>query len=560
MTTKDEKAPLMEVRDLTLVHRGSSGSTPIVRDVSFSLGYGQVLGIIGESGAGKSTIGNAVIGLLAPGIEQTGGSIRMNGIALETLDAERRRALRGGAIASIFQDHTSSLDPLMTIGAQLGETIAALSPDLPRAEVRKRAVALLERVGIPEPARRYNSYPHQLSGGQRQRVVIATALAGSPSIIVADEPTSALDATVQKQILRVLKGLVEEKGLSILLITHDMGVIAEIADRVVVMKNGAVVEQGSTAALLENPQDVYTRNLLSAVPKLRRSNVDVRADTPAGADGNPGQAECRPARDAILVVDNLSKTFGGKSILRMFGTEKPGFALRDVNIRLPRGGVLGIVGESGSGKSTIGRILAGLETGNADKIELNGKACDITYRGRGGGLLGQVQMVFQDPSSSLNPRLTVVEALTECVRATARSGDDRSRSRIAKTIERLGLQQAHLDRYPHQLSGGQKQRVCIARALLAGPQIMIADEPTSALDVSVQAEILSLLKETVAENDLSMIFISHDLAVVQDICDEVCVMRNGRIEDYGTSDFIFGRSENPYTRHLIDARPKIFTR
>ncbi|MBS7702776.1 dipeptide ABC transporter ATP-binding protein [Chelatococcus asaccharovorans] len=548
MTAENHTAPLLEVSELSLVYRGASRSLPIVRNVNFSLDHGEVLGIIGESGAGKSSIGNAVIGLLAPGIAQTAGTIRLEGTALEAVDGEARRALRGRAIASIFQDPSSSLDPLMTVGAQLDETIAALSPELSRSDVRARAIQLLERVGIPDAPRRHHSYPHQLSGGQRQRIVIAMALAGAPSLIVADEPTSALDATVQKQILHVLKGLVQDHGLSILLITHDMGVIAEIADRVVVMKDGAVIEQGATAALLQAPQDPYTQRLLAAVPKLRSVHPD-----PA----SPGVG----AREPILVVENLSKSFGGRSILDLFGAGKPHFALRDIGFRVPRAGVLGIVGESGSGKSTIGRILAGLESAEADRIELDGQRCDISHRNRAGSLLGRVQMIFQDPSSALNPRLTVAQALTECARATAPAGEDTSqaavRARVIETIERLGLQTLHLDRFPHQLSGGQKQRVCIARALLARPKIVIADEPTSALDVSVQAEILALLKETVAENRLSMIFISHDLAVVQDICDDVCVMRNGRIEDYGSSDFIFGQSENPYTRHLIDARPKI---
>ncbi|CAH1672743.1 dipeptide ABC transporter ATP-binding protein [Chelatococcus asaccharovorans] len=548
MTAENHTAPLLEVCELSLVYRGASRSLPIVRNVSFSLDHGEVLGIIGESGAGKSSIGNAVIGLLAPGIAQTAGTIRLEGTALEAVDGKARRALRGRAIASIFQDPSSSLDPLMTVGAQLDETIAALSPELSGSDVRARAIQLLERVGIPDAPRRHHSYPHQLSGGQRQRIVIAMALAGAPSLIVADEPTSALDATVQKQILHVLKGLVQDHGLSILLITHDMGVIAEIADRVVVMKDGAVIEQGATAALLQAPQDPYTQRLLAAVPKLRSVHP---------GPASPGVS----AREPILVVENLSKSFGGRSILDLFGAGKPHFALRDIGFRVPRAGVLGIVGESGSGKSTIGRILAGLDTAEADRIELDGQRCDISHRNRAGSLLGRVQMIFQDPSSALNPRLTVAQALTECARATAPAGEDTSqaavRARVIETIERLGLQTIHLDRFPHQLSGGQKQRVCIARALLARPKIVIADEPTSALDVSVQAEILALLKETVAENRLSMIFISHDLAVVQDICDDVCVMRNGRIEDYGSSDFIFGQSENPYTRHLIDARPKI---
>ncbi|MFI0849132.1 dipeptide ABC transporter ATP-binding protein [Mesorhizobium sp. IMUNJ 23232] len=560
MTTKDSDAPPLDVRNLTLRHPGASGTTTIVRDVSFTLEHGEVLGIIGESGAGKSTIGNAVIGLVGAGFEQSSGTIRVHGTAIEAITAEEHRALRGRTIASIFQDHTSSLDPLMTVGAQLSETISTIFPDLPRASVRQRALELLQRVGIPDPGRRYHSYPHQLSGGQRQRIVIAIALAGSPSIIVADEPTSALDATVQKQILQVLRKLVEETGLSLILITHDMSVIAEIADRVLVMKDGEAIEQNATTLLLDNPQSAYTQSLLSAVPRLRLSRLRPDENGQAASDDEAVlHNKASDPEGPILVVENLSKTFGNQSFQAWIGKGPATFTLRDVSFRLRRGGVLGIVGESGSGKSTIGRILAGLETGNADRVELAGRTCDVARRGSGGGLLGRIQMVFQDPSSSLNPRLTVAETLMECVRFTARTEHDRHPSRVTDTVERLGLSKVLLSRYPHQLSGGQKQRVCIARALLAGPEIMIADEPTSALDVSVQAEILSLLKQAVSERNLSMIFISHDLAVVQDICDAVCVMKDGRIEDYGASDFIFGRSDNPYTRHLIDARPKIFT-
>jgi peptide/nickel transport system ATP-binding protein len=553
MTTLDRKTPPLEVGNLTLRHHGAGGTTTIVRDVSFTLARGEVLGIIGESGAGKSTIGNAIIGLLGPGFEQSSGTIRVNGTAVETLSASERRALRGRTVASIFQDHSSSLDPLMKVGAQLCETIMAIFPDLPRTAVRRRALELLERVGIPDPGRRYHSYPHQLSGGQRQRVVIAIALAGSPSMIVADEPTSALDATVQKQILGVLRGLVDETGLSLVLITHDMSVIAEIADKVLVMKDGEAVEHNATASLLQNPHSAYTQKLLAAVPRLRLSRAEPEQEEAVGRN------IAADADHAILVVENLCKTFGGRSLQALLGKGGATFALRNVTLQLRRGGVLGIVGESGSGKSTIGRILAGLETANAEKVVVNGRLCDVGRRGPAGGLLGRVQMVFQDPSSSLNPRLTVAETLVECVRFTARTEHDCHPSRVTETVERLGLAKALLTRYPHQLSGGQKQRVCIARALLARPDIMIADEPTSALDVSVQAEILALLKETVRERNLSMIFISHDLAVVQDICDAVCVTKDGRIEDFGAADFIFGRSSHPYTRHLIDARPKLFT-
>ncbi|MDR6820770.1 peptide/nickel transport system ATP-binding protein [Neorhizobium sp. 2083] len=544
MSASTTTTPLLDVRDLTLRHNGRSDQTTIVRNVSFTLGRGEVLGIIGESGAGKSTIGNAIIGLMGKSFEQSSGTIRLDGTALESLGDRERRALRGRTIASIFQDHTSSLDPLMTIGAQLGETISAINSNLPRSEIRSRAIELLGRVGITDPAGRHDSYPHQLSGGQRQRVVIAIALAGSPSIIVADEPTSALDATVQKQILEILRGLVDATGLSLILITHDMGVVAAIADRVLVMKDGEMVEQNATSAVLENPEEAYTRQLLSAVPRLRVSP----------AAGPSPQEDTAP----ILVVENLSRSFGGGSFRNLFGRASAKFALDDVSFRVQRGSVLGIVGESGSGKTTIGRILAGLETGDAGNVALDGRACDISRKGRG-GLLGHVQMIFQDPSLSLNPRMTVAETLGECLCYTAKEEGQRNPEEITAMTDRMGLARILLSRYPHQLSGGQKQRVCIARALLARPALIVADEPTSALDVSVQAEIVALLKQTVRENALSMVFISHDLAIVQDICDAVCIMKDGRMEDFGPSDFIFGRSENAYTRRLIDARPKIFT-
>lgn len=544
MSASTTTAPLLEVRDLTLRHNGRSGQTTIVQNVSFTLGRGEVLGIIGESGAGKSTIGNAIIGLMGKSFEQSSGTMRLDGVALESLGDSERRALRGRTIASIFQDHTSSLDPLMTVGAQLGETISAINPGLPRSEIRGRAIKLLERVGIADPAGRHDSYPHQLSGGQRQRVVIAIALAGAPSIIVADEPTSALDATVQKQILDILRDLVDATGLSLILITHDMGVVAAIADKVLVMKDGEMVEQDATSAVLEDPKEPYTRRLLSAVPRLRLS--------PSADQGRP--EETAP----ILLVENLSRSFGGGNFRSLLGKPSAEFALNDISLRVPRGGVLGIVGESGSGKTTIGRILAGLETGDTGQVTLDGRACDISRNGRG-GLLGHVQMIFQDPSLSLNPRMTVAETLHECLRYTARQDGRRNPEEITGMTDRMGLARTLLSRYPHQLSGGQKQRVCIARALLARPALIVADEPTSALDVSVQAEIVSLLKQTVTDNGLSMVFISHDLAIVQDLCDAVCIMKDGRMEDFGPSDFIFGRSENAYTRRLIDARPKIFT-
>lgn len=543
MKLEADRPPLLEVRNLSVRYLAKGGPMTIVRDVSFDLRRGEILGIIGESGAGKSTLGNAIIGLLDPNFEPPEGEIRLNGKAV--VNGRAREALRGRKIASVFQDHTASLDPLMTVGSQLAETILATGRKASRKRAQALAIELMGRVGIQDPERRFMSYPHQLSGGQRQRVVIAIALAGSPEIIVADEPTSALDATIQMQILRLLRRLVDEEMLSIVLVTHDMGVISEIADRVLVMKDGVVVEEDTTASVLETPKNNYTRSLLAAVPRLRISDV-TQAKHDEEQEGAP-----------ILLVEGVSKAFSNPR-MRFFGKRSEKSALQNVSLSLARGTVAGIVGESGSGKTTIGRIVAGLETANAGSIVLDRAKYDVSLRGSKSGLLGQVQMIFQDPASSLNPRMTISETLVESVRFGLKVQPESKIPGVEAMMDRTGLSRSLLDRYPHQLSGGQKQRVCIARALLAGPGIIVADEPTSALDVSVQSEIIALLRECVMEQNLSMLFISHDLAVVQDVCSFVYIMKDGRVEDHGPSRFIFAQSDNPYTRSLIEARPRRF--
>jgi peptide/nickel transport system ATP-binding protein len=550
--------PLLVVSNLTLKYRGTTGSPTILSDINFSLRRGEILGLIGESGAGKSTLGNAILGLLAPELERTSGTIQFDGTWLDGMDETQRAAMRGRRISAIFQDHTASLDPLMTIGAQLEETIQAAA-GISSSEARARAVELLNRVGIPDCGDRYDNYPHQFSGGQRQRIVIAIALAGTPDIIVADEPTSALDATVQKQILSLLRDLVDETGVSVILVTHDMGVISEICDRVVVMKNGEIVEHGVTSVILDAPSENYTRSLLAAVPVLKMQSSPgqdptVQSTDDLGSDGATAESAAMPP---ILRVQGVTKTFAGPGLAR-FRKKPAQFALQDVSVQMRRGEVTGIVGESGSGKSTIGRIIAGLEMASEGALDIDGTHFDISLAGRRSGLLGQVQMIFQDPASSLNPRMRVGETLEESVRFGIRGGHAQQPD-VATMMDRLGLARALIARYPHQLSGGQKQRVCIARALLANPRIIVADEPTSALDVSVQAEIVTLLRENVAERGISMLFISHDLALVQELCRSIYIFKDGRVEDAGPSEFIFSRSQNPYTRSLIDARPRRFT-
>lgn len=556
MSEANVKTPLLRVRNLGLRHLSASGPVTILTNVSFELDRGEILGIIGESGAGKSTLGNAVLGLLGPEFQQTAGTIEYDGKSIDAMTAGERDALRGRRISAIFQDHTSSLDPLMSVGMQVEETILAVNPSLSRSRARARALDLLVRVGIPDPERRYGDYPHQFSGGQRQRIVIAIALAGSPDIIIADEPTSALDATVQKQILGLLRTLVDETGVSIILVTHDMGVVSEITDRVLVMRKGQVVEQDRTTAILDAPRNDYTRNLLAAVPRLRISAPAVNAGHGGGQDPS---SQISDHRDMFLVVEDLSKTFSPPGLAWWLGQNSPKFALRDVSLQLQRGTITGIVGESGSGKTTLGRIVAGLDTGSTGRIIIGGSEYDVSKNGRRSGLLGRVQMIFQDPAMSLNPRMTIEETLRESLRFGEISRHGGEPDDLATMMDRLGLARGLLGRYPHQLSGGQKQRACIARALLARPQIIVADEPTSALDVSVQAEIVRLLNDTITERDITMIFISHDLAVVQQLCDSLYIFRNGRVEDAGPCDVIFSQSSNPYTRTLISARPYRFT-
>lgn len=549
--------PLLEVTNLSLQYRTTAGPIPILHDISVSLGKGEILGVIGESGAGKSTLGNAVLGMLGPRFEQSSGSIIFGGRRLGR-DAGST-GFRSGKIAAIFQDHTASLDPLMSIGKQLDETIRVSDKAFSRQETRTRGIELLRRVGIPAPESRYDDYPHQFSGGQRQRIVIAMAIAGSPDLIIADEPTSALDATVQKQILLLLRRLVDETGVSIILVTHDMGVIAEIADKVLVMRHGRAVEQDVTAGILDTPRSEYTHKLIAAVPRLRisRHASTTRPDSTPCKSDNPEVSDDQPPV-SFLIARGVSRTFGTIGLPWPFSKAPPLQALDNVSITLRRGGITGIIGESGSGKTTMGRILTGLQAASAGKLMINDTEFDLSRSGDRNGLLGRVQMIFQDPSTSLNPRMTIGQTLHEAARFARNDTGNPCQPELDRMLDRLGLARSFLTRHPHQLSGGQKQRVCIARALLARPQIIVADEPTSALDVSVQAEIISLLKETVSMDGVSMIFISHDLAVVQDICDFIYIFKDGRVEDAGSSETIFSHSQNAYTRSLVNARSERF--
>ena len=534
-------APLLEIEGLRVRFPGDRLRGTVdhaaVDDVSLSLRAGRVLCVVGESGAGKSTVAAAVFGLVDPPGRIEGGRIRLEGRDLAALDERGMRAVRGRRIGAIFQDPLSALNPVLTIGRQMIPAIRHATGLGPRA-ARARAVELLAQVAIPEPATRLRQYPHQLSGGMRQRVVIAIAISGAPALLVADEPTTALDVSIQAEVLDVIRDLARTRGIGVLLITHDMAVVAGIADEVAVMRHGRLVEAGPAAEVLFAPRMTYTRALIDAVPR------------PDAAPPVP-----RPAAEPILSLEEVSVAFAGPRTLRA-ADRRAVQALDAVSLRLDRGESLGLVGESGSGKSTLARVACGLQAPDAGTVIYDGH--DVTALARDRRLRRHalsMQMVFQDPFASLDPRQTVLSALTEplALRGLARS--DR-RTRAMAALAAVGLTEADAAKTPRAFSGGQRQRLSIARALVMEPDLLICDEPTSALDVSVQAQVLALLADLRARLGLSLLFVSHDLAVIRQVCDRVAVMRTGRIVETGPVAEIFERPRHAYTRHLIETSPR----
>ncbi|MFF9000772.1 dipeptide ABC transporter ATP-binding protein [Streptomyces achromogenes] len=510
---------LVEVTDLTV----EFGSLRAVDGLSFSLAEGAALALVGESGSGKSTVAGALLGLHRGTGARVGGSVRVAGTDVQAASDEELRRLRGAKAAMVFQDPLSSLDPYYAIGDQIAE-VYRVHARVTRRAARARAVDVLDRVGIPDAARRSRSRPHEFSGGMRQRALIAMALAGEPDLLIADEPTTALDVTVQAQILDLVHALRAETGMGLLLVTHDVGVAAESVDDILVMRHGRAVERGPVGAVLAAPAEPYTRELLDAVPR-----VDARR-TASQATG-----------EVVLEATGVRREFGrGK---RAFA------AVDDVSVTVRRGETLGVVGESGSGKTTLGRMLVGL---------LEPTAGEIRYEGRPHtGVNPAVQMVFQDPVSSLNPRRSVGESIADPLRARGERDEERIRERVAELLERVGLDRAHYDRYPHEFSGGQRQRVGIARALAAEPRALVCDEPVSALDVTTQAQVVALLGELQRELGLALVFIAHDLAVVRQVSDRVAVMRRGRLVEYGPADEIYDSPREPYTQQLLAAVPAL---
>jgi peptide/nickel transport system ATP-binding protein len=551
--------PLLEIRDLSIVFPHRFGDFVAVEGFSMTLNSGEIVGLIGESGAGKSTVGNAVIGLLSsPGCISR-GQIFLEGDDMTSFNRGKMDSLRGRRIGMIFQDPMTSLNPLMTVGAQLAQSISILQAKS-LGEARTEAAKRLSDVGIPEPEVRMNQYPHEFSGGMRQRVVIALALAGDPDLLIADEPTTALDVSVQQQVLDLIKSICAERQLGVILVTHDMGVIAETADRICVMRHGKLVETGVTDAVLSAPKAEYTKQLISAIP-----SIDKREERFRNPEKRSGEVDAWLLQDhsndqdgIYLKSSALLKEFATKRI--SWGARSPAFKAVDVPpLEITRGEVLGLVGESGSGKSTLGRLMTGLlpitegsvtYTDHGDITTLKQAKLRKAFR-------RDVQVVFQDPYSSLNGRLRVDRILSEPIRFHNLANRSETPKLVGALLERVGLKADDGRKYPHQFSGGQRQRICIARALAVRPRFLLCDEPTSALDVSIQAEMLALLMELKRSLGLTMLFVSHDLAIVRQVSDRVAVMQRGKIVELKESEALFDNPEHDYTKHLLHTAPRI---
>ena len=560
---------LLRITDLDVEFPTRRGTVKAARGVSLTVAPGEVLGLVGESGAGKSTIGNAIIDLLEHPGRVAGGSILFQGEELRGRDEDAMRAIRGKRIGMIFQDPQTSLNPLLTIGAQLVETIQTATDARGTAAIDK-AVELLEAVGITEARARLKSYPHQFSGGMRQRVVIALALAGDPDLVIADEPTTALDVSIQAQILDLIKRLCRERDLGVIIVTHDIGVIANIADRVCVMYRGEVVETGAVAQILGAPRHEYTRSLIAAVPRAdkrlhRFTSVDYieggeaarrRIDISnhwlgAGTKHDTGGGD-------VITLDRLNLRF---TLQRAILPRNRTFvhAVDDVSFAVRPGETLGLVGESGSGKSTVARLIAGLYRPDSGTIRIHGTDVTTTPNAPDARLARKaVQMIFQDPYSSLNARLRVLDIVAEPIRYYRLTGSEtETRQIVGDLLDHVGLGAEAAMRYPHEFSGGQRQRISIARALASRPEILICDEPTSALDVSVQATILNLLKDLQDELGLTMLFITHDLPVIRQMADRIAVMRHGAICEIAETDRLFAAPQHPYSQHLLGLMPRM---
>jgi peptide/nickel transport system ATP-binding protein len=529
--------PLLSISDLSILLPDGADRRNAVAKVAMTLHSGETVCIVGESGSGKSLTARAIMGLLpAPHVRVGSGVIDFGGEDLTKVDYERLRNIRGSEISMIFQEPMTALNPVMTIGDQIDE-IFRFHVSMPSEERQKRALGLLEDVNLPDPSRIMAAYPHELSGGQRQRSMIAMALALGPKILIADEPTTALDVTTQAQILRLIKDMQRRLGTGVLFITHDFGVVADIADRVIVMQEGLIVESGTSTQVLNKPKHKYTKSLIAAIPRLK-----------------PRKARKR-SKEVVVETSALHKSFGGGRSL--FGIGKKAHAVdavSDVNIELRKGETLGVVGESGSGKSTLARCIIRLIDSDTGMVKLNGVDITSLKRNEMRHHRKFIQMVFQDPFASLNPRSKVGDIISQ---GPMLQGIEKTKAhqRARELLDVVGLDSKTFDRFPHEFSGGQRQRIGIARALALDPDILVADEPVSALDVSIQAQILDLLDQIRKEMDLSMLFITHDLRVAAQVCDFVAVMQKGHVVEVGATNKLFNQPQHEYTKSLLDAVP-----
>ena len=565
---------MLTVKNLHTYFYSDGNCTKAVKGVSFDLAKGETLGIVGESGSGKSVTALSILKL----IDQPPGKIE-NGEILYTVGEQttdlievpesEMHQFRGKHIAMVFQEPMTSLNPVMSCGDQVIEAILTHQP-VSKAEAKKKVLALFEEVLLPDPDNTYDKYPHEISGGQKQRVMIAMALSCNPDVLIADEPTTALDVTVQKSILELLLRLKVDRGLSMIFISHDLGVIAQIADKVAVMYKGEIIEHGSCKTVLQNPQEPYTIGLLACRPPLDYKTKRLATVEDYLTNGEHSFKEERIQADET--EERLAKLIAQKPVLKVSGLKsyypktKNFFgktteylkAVEDVSFEIYPGETLGLVGESGCGKSTLGRTLIKLMSPNEGAVEYDGIDVLNCPKRQLKSLRKKMQIIFQDPYSSLNPRMTIGQAIVEPMQVHKLwASDAERRERAISLLEKVALKPEHFNRYPHQFSGGQRQRICIARALAVEPQFIICDESVSALDVSVQAAVINLLKDLQLEFNLTYLFISHDLAVVQYISDRILVMHQGQIVDRGTSAEIFNSSKNEYTRKLIDAIPVV---
>ncbi|WP_040818189.1 dipeptide ABC transporter ATP-binding protein [Nocardia jiangxiensis] len=570
MTEISERTAALSITSLSVTFSTDAGAVDAVRDVSYEVFPGEVLAIVGESGSGKSVSSRTAIGLL-PHTAQVRGTVTVGAHTITAMSDKQLTAIRGGEISMVFQEPGAALDPLFTVGFQIAEAVRAHTNTSRRA-AKARAIELLRTVGLPDPEHRVDFYPHQLSGGQKQRVMIAIALACEPKVIIADEPTTALDVTVQAEILELLRDLRDRTGSAIVLITHNMGVVADLADRVVVMRSGKVVETAPVEQLFAAPREQYTRDLLAAVPHLgaglepTAEPVSPIAPQPDSASGpDPVRPADRSNSDAsVSGADSSEEVTSPENVLevRDLVVEFPGAlgraafrAVDSVSFSIARGETLGLVGESGSGKTTIGRCVAALQRPSAGVIRVQGQELTGLSERRLRPMRRRLGFVFQDPATSLNPRLTVGQCVAEPLVVHRAVAGAELRSRVRGILDAVQLPEGTESRYPHELSGGQRQRASLARALVLNPDLLVADEPTSALDVSVQARVLELFAELQREFGWACLFVSHDLAVVDQLAARIMVLRNGSVVEQGTRDEILRHPSQEYTQRLVAAVP-----